>query len=128
MSTYPEDRKYTDEHEWISVEGPTGRVGLTRYAADALGEAVYVDLPAVGDSVVAGQACGEIESTKSVSDLIAPVSGEVTAVNEAADADPAIVTGDPHGEGWLYEVAVSDVPANLLDAPAYAALADGAGA
>ncbi|MGC5627123.1 glycine cleavage system protein GcvH [Georgenia sp. Z1344] len=124
MSSYPEDRKYTAEHEWIAVDGATARVGLTRFAAESLGEAVYVDLPEVGDTVTAGEACGEVESTKSVSDLVAPATGEVTAVNDAADADPALITNDPHGEGWLYEITVGELPSDLLDAAGYAALAD----
>lgn len=122
MSTYPQDRRYTSEHEWIAVDGETARVGLTQYAADSLGEAVYVDLPSVGDTVTAGEACGEIESTKSVADLVAPASGEVTAVNGAADDDPAVISKDPHGAGWLYEIAPGELPDDLLDADGYTAL------
>ncbi|MGO1509782.1 MAG: glycine cleavage system protein GcvH [Actinomycetaceae bacterium] len=128
MSTYPDDRKYSADHEWILLGSGAARIGITAFAAESLGEAVFVDLPAVGDTVTAGEACGEVESTKSVSDLVAPASGEVTAVNDAADADPALVTGDPHGAGWLYEIAPGKVPDDLLDAAAYAELAAGAGA
>ncbi len=117
----PTELKYTAEHEWLAVDGDTARVGVTAFAADALGDVVYVDLPAVGDSVTAGEACGELESTKSVSDLYAPVTGEVVAVNEAVDADPSLVNSDPFGEGWLFVVRFATA-GDLLDAAAYDAL------
>lgn len=117
----PTELKYTAEHEWLAVDGDTARVGVTAFAADALGDVVYVDLPAVGDTVTAGEACGELESTKSVSDLYAPVTGEVVAVNEAVDADPSLVNSDPFGEGWLFVVRFATAGA-LLDAAAYDAL------
>lgn len=120
----PTELKYTAEHEWLAVDGDTARVGVTAFAADALGDVVYVDLPAVGDTVTAGEACGELESTKSVSDLYAPVTGEVVAVNDAVDADPSLVNSDPFGEGWLFVVRFA-ATGDLLDAAAYDALVAG---
>jgi glycine cleavage system H protein len=121
---YPDDLKYTPEHEWVRTPGDierSVRVGITHYAQDQLGDIVYVSLPAVGDAVKAGSACGELESTKSVSDVYAPVDGEVVAVNESLDATPELVNSDPHGGGWLYEVTPTDAGAvaGLLDAAAY---------
>ena len=122
---YPQDLRYTAEHEWVRV-GPEGvaRVGITAFAQDALGDVVYVSLPAVGDAVGAGDSCGEVESTKSVSDLYAPVSGDVVAVNEMLDSAPELVNTDPYGEGWMYDVKVTDAGAaeSLLDLDAYRAL------
>jgi glycine cleavage system H protein len=118
---YPEDLRYSSDHEWVRVSGDVARVGITHYAQDALGDVVFVSLPQVGDSVEAGAACGELESTKSVSDVMAPVSGEVTAVNSALDADPQLVNSDPYGDGWLYETKLktpSDLN-ELLDQGAY---------
>lgn len=128
--TNPADLKYTVEHEWLRTPGDAAgsvRVGITDYAQDALGDIVYVSLPEVGATVAAGDACGELESTKSVSDVYAPVSGEVVAVNEALDATPELVNNDPYGAGWLFEVVPAtpgDVDA-LLDASAYEAQLDG---
>jgi glycine cleavage system H protein len=118
---YPEDLRYTAEHEWVRAGDGAVRVGITAYAQDALGDVVYVSLPAVGDSVTAGDSCGEVESTKSVSDIYAPLSGEVTAVNEVLDASPELVNTDPYGEGWMYELRVTDEAAldGLLDHTAY---------
>jgi len=121
---YPDDLKYTQEHEWVRTPGETEgsvRVGITHYAQDQLGDIVYVSLPAVGDDVSAGAPCGELESTKSVSDVYAPVDGEVVAVNESLDATPELVNSDPYGGGWLYELVPSDASAvdGLLDATAY---------
>lgn len=119
---YPEDLKYTSEHEWVRVgEGDTVRVGITDYAQDALGDIVFATLPEVGAALTAGQSCGEVESTKSVSDVFAPVSGTVTARNEALDASPELLNSDPYGEGWMFEVALADpqAVAGLLDAAAY---------
>ena len=97
---YPEDLRYTAEHEWVRAEdGGVVRVGITSFAQDALGDVVYVSLPTVGATVDAGDACGEVESTKSVSDIYAPLAGEVTAVNEALDSSPGLVNTDPYGEG-----------------------------
>src|SRR5580765_690548 len=111
---YPQDLRYTVEHEWV-------RSGITHFAQEALGDVVYVSLPAVGDTVAAGDANGEVESTKSVSDLYAPLDGEVTAVNETLDATPELVNSDPYGEGWMYELRPSDAAAvdALLDVAAY---------
>ena len=121
---YPDDLKYTQEHEWVRSPGESEgslRVGITHYAQDQLGDIVYVSLPAVGDAVTAGSACGELESTKSVSDVYAPVDGEVVAVNESLDATPELVNSDPYGGGWLYELVPSDAGAvdGLLDAATY---------
>ncbi|GAA1702552.1 glycine cleavage system protein GcvH [Kribbella sp. NPDC056951] len=118
---YPEDLKYTAEHEWVKAgEGPV-RVGITDFAQDALGDIVYVQLPEVGSVVRAGDSCGELESTKSVSDLFAPVNGTVRAVNEALADQPDLVNTDPYGEGWLLDIEVDDdaeVDA-LMDAETY---------
>ncbi len=118
--SYPAELKYTKEHEWVDLSGDPARVGITAYAADALGDIVYVQLPEIGGSVTAGETCGELESTKSVSDLYAPVSGEVARTNEAVDVDPSLVNADPYGEGWLFAVHVSG-DAGLLSADEYAA-------
>ena len=128
MSNVPAELSYTSEHEWVSAltaEG-TVRVGITDHAQDALGDVVYVDLPSVGDSVAAEESFGEIESTKSVSDLFAPVAGEIVAVNEGLEDDPALVNSDPYGEGWIIEIRPenADDLANLLDAEAYKAELD----
>ena len=127
---YPDDLKYTAEHEWLRQPGEADgsvRVGITDYAQDALGDIVYVSLPEVGQTVTAGGACGELESTKSVSDVYAPVSGEVVAVNSALDATPELVNDDPYAGGWLFEI-VPSAPAELdglLDAAAYQATLQG---
>ena len=128
MSNVPAELSYTSEHEWVSAltaEG-TVRVGITDHAQDALGDVVYVDLPSVGDSVAAEDSFGEIESTKSVSDLFAPIAGEIVAVNEALEDNPALVNSDPYGEGWIIEIRPenADDLANLLDAEAYKAELD----
>ena len=127
---YPDDLKYTTEHEWVRQPGEhegSVRVGITDYAQDALGDIVYVSLPEVGETVTAGSTCGELESTKSVSDVYAPVTGEVVARNDALDATPELVNSDPYGAGWLFEVALSDAAQvdGLLDAAAYQATLDG---
>ena len=121
---YPDDLKYTSEHEWVRVPGESDgsvRVGITHYAQDALGDIVYVSLPEVGETVTAGNPCGELESTKSVSDIFAPVDGEVVARNDALDATPELVNNDPYGGGWLFEVVPTDADAvnGLMDAAAY---------
>lgn len=121
---YPDDLKYTAEHEWVRTPGESAgsvRVGITDYAQDALGDIVYVQLPEVGETVAAGAAVGELESTKSVSDVYSPVSGEIVARNEALDATPELVNTDPYGAGWLFEVVVDDSGSatGLLDAAAY---------
>lgn len=109
----PTNLSYTEEHEWIEDRGETARIGITEHAASALGDIVFAQLPEVGDKIEAGQACGELESTKSVSDLFAPVTGEVVAINESVVDDPAVVNSDPFGEGWLIEVRVSETGATL---------------
>ena len=122
---YPQDLRYTPEHEWVrSGDEGVVRVGITAFAQDALGDVVYVSLPALGDAVSAGDACGEVESTKSVSDLYAPLSGEIVAVNEALDSAPELVNSDPYGLGWMYDVKLTDAGAaeSLLDLEAYRAL------
>jgi glycine cleavage system H protein len=120
---YPDDLKYTPMHEGVRTPGDTEgsvRVGITQYAQDALGDIVYLELPAVGAEIVAGAVIGEIESTKSVSELYSPVSGTVAAVNDAAVADPALVNSDPYGEGWLLRVDVLSL-GPVLTAEQYAA-------
>lgn len=118
----PEDLRYTSEHEWLR-ETADGTVifGITHYAQDALGDIVYVDLPDVGSQITAGGTCGEVESTKSVSEIYAPVSGEVVAVNAALGDSPDQVNSDPYGDGWMIEVRPTERP-DTLDAAAYAAL------
>jgi len=121
---YPEDLKYTSEHEWVRSPGEAEgsvRVGITHFAQDALGDIVYVSLPEVGETVTAGTTCGELESTKSVSDIYAPVSGEVVARNESLDATPELVNSDPYAGGWLFEVVPSDPTEtdDLLDSTSY---------
>jgi glycine cleavage system H protein len=117
----PSHLKYTEEHEWLLVEGDNATVGITAYAAEKLGDVVYVELPKVGSSVTAGTVVGEIESTKSVGELYAPASGTVTEVNDSVVASPELVNEDPFGSGWLIKMSISDSPA-LLDADAYTAL------
>jgi glycine cleavage system H protein len=122
--TFPDNLLYTPEHEWVDwapgTQDPVA-VGITSYAADSLGDIVFVELPEVGAVVASGQVCGELESTKSVSDLYAPVGGEVVEVNPAAVADPSLINNDPYGGGWLFKVAVTDAT-GLLTAAKYAEL------
>ena len=121
--TDPAELLYTTDHEWVAhANGPTARVGLTAFATAALGDIVFLDLPAVGVTVAAGEACGEIESTKSVSTLYSPVSGTVSAVNQEAIDAPEVVNAEPYGAGWLFDVTSPVPSADLLDATAYAAL------
>jgi glycine cleavage system H protein len=117
----PEDLRYSPEHEWVRVDGMSVRVGVTDYAQDALGDIVFVDLPDVGRAVDAGGLLGEVESTKSVSEIYAPVAGRVTAVNDALADGPERINQDPYGEGWLCEIELSAGadPGTLLDAAAY---------
>lgn len=119
---YPLDLRYTAEHEWVADQGhDVVRIGITAFAQDALGDVVYVSLPAVGDSVASGDSCGEVESTKSVSDLYAPLTGEIVTVNEALESAPEQVNTDPYGQGWMYDLKLADASAldALLDADAY---------
>jgi glycine cleavage system H protein len=120
----PDDLRYTTEHEWVRVVEGGVRVGITDHAQGALGDIVFVTLPAPGTEVEAGRSLGEVESTKSVSDIYSPVSGEVAARNDVLDARPELVNADPYGEGWMVEIRPTDPSAvdNLLDAAAYAAL------
>lgn len=124
MTALPTDHLYSEEHEWVNTidvtEGATVRVGITHIAAEALGEIVFVELPEVGTEIEAGEAYGEVESTKSVSDIYAPVSGEVTAVNGDLEDNAGIINDDPYGAGWLYEVKVT-AAGDLMDHEAYAA-------
>ena len=123
----PEDLKYTEEHEWVARKGGnTVRIGITDYAQDQLGEVVFVQLPEIGQHVDAGSPAGEVESTKSVSEIFAPISGAVTAVNEALDDQPELINTDPYGEGWIFEITIGDPDAlnELLDAGAYDAVVE----
>jgi glycine cleavage system H protein len=124
VRVYPEDLKYTAEHEWVRpTTGEMVQVGITHYAQDALGDVVYVALPEPGTEVTAGQAIGEVESTKSVSDVYAPVTGTVAARNDQLSDQPDLVNSDPYGDGWMMEIScsggASEATAELLDAPAY---------
>jgi len=118
---YPDGLRYTAEHEWVRADGDVVRIGITSFAQEALGDVVFVSLPEVGQGVAAGDTCGEVESTKSVSDLYAPLSGEVTAVNPALESTPELVNTDPYGDGWMYELRPSDAGAleALLDVEGY---------
>ena len=118
---HPDDLKYTAEHEWVRPVGDHVRAGITDYAQEQLGDVVYVSLPEVGAAVTAGQACGEVESTKSVSDVYAPVTGVVVARNDELDQHPDLVNSDPYGGGWLLEIQPADDSAveGLLDAATY---------
>ena len=123
---YPDDLRYTGEHEWVRVTvGAQVKVGITAFAQDALGDVVYVSLPGVGDHLTAGDACGEVESTKSVSDLYSPLSGTVTEVNTVLDETPELVNTDPYGAGWLFKIKPSNAAEmdTLLDEAAYLAQA-----
>jgi glycine cleavage system H protein len=118
---FPEELKYTEQHEWVRIEGNRARVGITDYAQDALGDVVYVDIPEVGTEVRAGEPFGEVESTKSVSDVYAPVSGTVSERNAALVEAPELVNSEPYGDGWMIVIDVSEssVPEGLLDAAGY---------
>ena len=122
MSSTPENLQYTKEHEWVSVDASTCTMGITDYAQSALGDIVYVQLPKVGESVTAGKVCGEVESTKSVSEIYAPVTGTVTTINEALSNSPESLNSDPYGAGWLVTIEISTPPTDLLTAAEYAAL------
>ena len=127
MSEIPGDLRYTAEHEWVKDQGDgVVRVGITAYAAEALGDVVYISLPSVGETVSGGQSCGEVESTKSVSDLYAPADGEIVAVNDTLDATPESVNTDPYGEGWMYDLRLADpsVVEAMLDSEGYSAILD----
>jgi glycine cleavage system H protein len=121
--TAPDELHYTREHEWVSIAGSTASVGITDHAQQALGDVVYVSPPSAGSKVTAGEACGEIESTKSVSDIFSPVDGEVSEVNGEVEENPGLVNADPYGAGWLFKVTLSgadgELPPNLLSAAEY---------
>ncbi|GGS59457.1 glycine cleavage system protein GcvH [Streptomyces griseoviridis] len=126
MSNNPQQLRYSKEHEWLSAaEDGVSTVGITEHAANALGDVVFVQLPEVGAAVTAGETCGELESTKSVSDLYSPVSGEVTEVNEDVVDDPSLVNSAPFEGGWLFKVRVADEPGDLLSADEYTAFSAG---
>ena len=120
----PENLKYTKEHEWVRIDGDVATIGITQYAAEALGEIVYVDLPKVGSQTTNMKICGEIESTKSVGELYAPMDGEVVEVNSSLDASPDTINADPFGEGWLIKIRYSSLP-DLLSASEYDAFIGG---
>ena len=122
----PQQLRYSKEHEWLSAaEDGVSTVGITEHAANALGDVVYAQLPEVGDTVTAGETCGELESTKSVSDLYSPVTGEVTEANEDVVSDPALVNSAPFEGGWLFKVKITSEPEDLLSADEYTAFTSG---
>jgi glycine cleavage system H protein len=132
--TIPAELRYTPEHEWVSLEGTSASVGITEYAAQQLGDVVYVSLPALGTTVTAGEPCGEVESVKSVSDLYSPVDGEVTEVNTELEDDPSLVNAEPYAAGWMFRVQVPQdgsgdaaLPPDLLSAAEYEELTRSAG-
>ncbi|WP_369262392.1 glycine cleavage system protein GcvH [Streptomyces sp. R35] len=122
----PQQLRFSKEHEWLSVaENGVSTVGITEFAANALGDVVYAQLPAVGDTVTAGESCGELESTKSVSDLYAPVTGEVVEANQDVVDDPSLVNSAPFEGGWLFKVRIADEPEDLMSADEYTAFTAG---
>jgi glycine cleavage system H protein len=127
VSSIPEDLQYTKEHEWIAGvdDGLTLTVGITAYAAEALGDVVFVQVPEAGTTVAAGDAVGEVESTKSVSDIFAPVSGEIVEVNQTVVDDPSLVNSDSYGEGWLFRIRLEGTADDLLSPEEYTALTSG---
>jgi glycine cleavage system H protein len=124
MAEVPDDLKYTAEHEWARISGSTVRIGITDFAQESLGDVVYVSLPDVGTMIAKGEPFGEVESTKSVSELFGPVDGTVTARNDALDGQPEVINSDPYGAGWIIEVEVADTSQfdALLDAGTYGTL------
>ena len=124
---FPQNLKYTNEHEWIRVEGDIAYVGITDYAQEQLGDIVFVDIPTVGESLGAGEVFGTIEVVKTISDLFLPVAGEVLEQNEALEENPELVNKDPYGEGWLIKMKPADVKAveDLLDAEGYKEVING---
>ena len=121
----PANLKYTKSHEWVRVDGDVATIGITDFAQSELGDIVYVDLPSVGRALQLEETCGTVESVKTVSDIYAPVAGEVVAVNEALAAQSELVNKDPFGEGWMLKVKMSGEPKGLLDAAAYQAVLEG---
>jgi glycine cleavage system H protein len=124
MSNIPADLQYTKEHEWVAPTSNTLhlRMGITDYAQGALGDIVYVQMPKIGESVVADKVCGEVESTKSVSEIFAPVTGKVVAINDQLANAPELINSDPYGAGWLIEIEVPEAPTGLLSAAEYGAI------
>ena len=124
MSQIPADLQYTKEHEWVAQTATAGtiRMGITDFAQGALGDIVYVQMPKIGEAVVADKVCGEVESTKSVSEIFSPVTGTVMAINESLADTPELVNSDPYGAGWLAEISISGEPAALLSAAEYGSI------
>ena len=123
----PENLKYTSDHEWVMIEADRAKVGITDYAQDALGDVVFVDIPEVGKRVVVGETVTEVESTKSVSDIYAPLEGEIIEINHDLDDTPELLNGDPYGEGWIFILQLDEAASteNLLSADEYRELVDG---
>jgi glycine cleavage system H protein len=119
VSSIPNELYYTKEHEWVSAENSVYTMGITDYAQAALGDIVYVQLPAIGEAVTAGRVCGEVESTKSVSEIYAPVTGTVVAINDSLSNSPETINSDPYGAGWLAKIQVVTEPSELLSAAQY---------
>ena len=122
MSSTPENLQYTKEHEWVLADSSIYMMGITDYAQSALGDIVYVQLPKIGESVTAGTVCGEVESTKSVSEIFAPVTGVVKAINNSLSDAPELINTDPYGAGWLIKIEITVAPTELLTASEYAAI------
>ena len=124
MSNVPNELKYTKEHEWVAPTSNANiyRVGITDFAQGALGDIVYIQLPKIGDSLSADKVCGEVESTKSVSEIYSPLTGKIVSVNTDLDSKPEVINSDPYGSGWIFEIEISGPMPDLLDAPAYSAL------
>jgi len=124
MSNIPDSLRYTKEHEWVAETGTALilRVGITDYAQSALGDIVYVQLPRIGQELGADKVCGEVESTKSVSEIFSPVTGKVSAINSELNTAPETINSDPYGSGWLFEITVETAPQNLLSAADYAGI------
>ena len=123
----PENLKYTSDHEWVMIQNDRAKVGITDYAQDALGDVVFVDIPEVGKRVTVGETVTEVESTKSVSDIYAPLEGEIIEINQELDDSPELLNGDPYGEGWIFILELNDAASidNLLSAKEYRELVDG---
>lgn len=119
MSLIPDHLLYTKEHEWVSSQGNIYTMGITDFAQGALGDIVYVQLPKIGESVASGKVCGEVESTKSVSEIYAPVTGKVIETNDSLSQSPEIINSDPYGAGWLVKVEVEQTPSDLMTAAQY---------
>ena len=122
MSSTPENLQYTKEHEWVLADANNYMMGITDYAQSALGDIVYVQLPKIGESVTAGTVCGEVESTKSVSEIFAPVTGVVSAINESLSSAPELINSDPYGAGWLIKIDITTPPTELLTAGEYVSI------